>query len=90
MKESFCSCCGVPNWKYNTEGHNKECMWYEDEMYRLAVEWLDGNEYEDHPFKKQLQEDGSLKSMQLRADWKKRYNLVVSFLIDQIKYLKND
>ncbi len=87
-KESFCSCCGVPNWKYNTQGHDYECIWYEDEMYRLAVEWLNGPEYEEHPFKKHMQEDGSLKPMVWQADWKKRYDLIVKFLTEQIKDLK--
>lgn len=43
--ESFCSCCGMPSSIYQTKGHSQECIWYEDEMYRLAAEW--GNSKEE-------------------------------------------
>jgi hypothetical protein len=88
MVETYCSCCGTPNSKYNSQGHDKECMWYEKEMYRLAQEWLNGTEYQNHPFKKHLSESGDLVAMEFRVDWKKRYDLMVAFLLEQVDFLK--
>jgi hypothetical protein len=44
IPEPSCSCCGVPRRVYQAEGHDRECIWYEDEMYRLAQEWIDSQE----------------------------------------------
>lgn len=61
--KSYCSCCGVEKLIYEEQGHDKECIWYEDEMYKLAYEWLFFRRDE--------------------ADWKKRYDLVVTFLLER-------
>ena len=74
-----CSCCGVPSHLYESKGHSPECVWYEDEMYRLATEWLNGPEYEK----------SNRHVCALRADWKTRYNLIVAFLLEEVKCLKN-
>lgn len=80
-KESYCSCCGVAKSKYEAHGHDKECTWYEDEMYKLAEKWLSDTEYFNHPFKKYRNDDGSFRPVELRYDWKKRYDLIVGFLL---------
>lgn len=38
--EPCCNCCGVPARVYNQKGHDKECTFWEEEMYRLAKEWV--------------------------------------------------
>lgn len=68
-KKSYCSCCGIPNDVYNEKGHDNECIWYEDEMYRLANEW---------------------KNSEDNVDWKQRYKLIVSFLLDQTNHFKRN
>jgi hypothetical protein len=68
--ESSCSCCGVPKRIYNDTGHDRECIWYENEMYRLANEWLNSDEHD--------------------VSWKRRYDLVVNFLLQQNKYLQKE
>lgn len=44
LSDTFCACCGKANSLYEVEGHNRECIWYEDEMVRLAAKWLKTNE----------------------------------------------
>lgn len=66
--ELSCSCCGVTRRIYQVEGHDRECIWYEDEMYRLAQEWFVS------------QEDD--------VSWKRRYDMIVGFLLEQVGDLK--
>lgn len=66
--ELSCSCCGVPHRIYQVDGHDQECIWYEDEMYRLATEWKDSKEDD--------------------VNWKRRYDIIVNFLLEQIKCLR--
>src|SRR5690348_4779191 len=40
MPETYCSCCGVAKSDFNEKGHNKECIWWDIELHRLAKEWL--------------------------------------------------
>lgn len=70
-----CPCCGVEKWKYERWGHDKECVWYEAEMYRRATEWCEEPEY------------GKYGSGGLREDWHSRFKVVVPFLLEQIKHL---
>ena len=67
--EPSCFCCGVPRRIYQVEGHDRECTWYEDEMYRLACEWKDSRKEDD-------------------VGWKRRYDMIVGFLLEQTKCLK--
>lgn len=39
-KETFCSCCGIAKSVYEEKGHHKECIYWGDEMFRLAGKWL--------------------------------------------------
>ena len=68
--EPSCFCCGVPRRVYEVEGHDRECTWYEDEMYRLAVGWKGCQEKD--------------------ANWKQRYDLIVGFLLEQIRCIKEN
>jgi mannose/cellobiose epimerase-like protein (N-acyl-D-glucosamine 2-epimerase family) len=38
--ESYCACCGVAKSVYEEEGHDRACIHYEEEMYRLCRKWL--------------------------------------------------
>lgn len=69
-----CACCGVPRWKYELWGHSKECVRYEPEMYEIVEKW---------------QADPEL-LCGLQRDWKTRYDHAVTFLLDQIKHLKEN
>ncbi len=42
--EPSCSCCGTPARIYQLTGHDPECIWHDNEMYRLAKEWKDSQE----------------------------------------------
>ena len=67
--EPSCSCCGTYRSVYQESGHDRECVWYEEEMYRLAEEWRASDE---------------------EADWKRRFDLVVGFLLEQTRCLKEE
>lgn len=39
--EPSCACCGTPRRVYNIEGHDQECIWYEEELRQLLVKLFD-------------------------------------------------
>lgn len=70
-----CSCCGVPEWKHELWGHDKECIWYEAEMYKLLQKWV---------------EEPECVCGLLKGTWKPRFDIAVTFLLDQIKHIKQN
>lgn len=59
-------------------------------MYQQAREWLKAPESEPHPFKKHELEDGTLVPMIFGADWKRRYDLIVGFLLQEVEMYSSD